>query len=182
MISQLLCAVVLKKIDDQLQGAGVDMAGTTATIALVRNEKHEKVLYIANVGDSKAIIVTQNGTEQTTYDHKGTDQSEIDRIVSEGGFILRGRVGGQLAVTRALGDHHLKSCGVSNEPYVVRRVLSDKDLFLVMASDGLWDVVSEEELKLLKYQNSLDISRTLLEKAMNQGTQDNVCILSLILN
>ncbi|CAG9312743.1 unnamed protein product [Blepharisma stoltei] len=168
-----------KKIDDQLRLAGAATSGSTATVALIRKENHQKVLYVANVGDSKAIIVKSSGSEQLSYDHKGTDPGEIDRIVSNGGYLIRGRVAGQLAVTRALGDHHLKTSGVSYEPYVSRRVITPNELFLVMASDGLWDVVNDRELEGLRGRSSLEIGNSLMERAINGGSQDNICILTI---
>lgn len=168
-----------KKIDDQLRLAGAATSGSTATIALIRKENHQRVLYIANVGDSKAVLVNSNGFEQLTYEHKGTDPGEIDRIVSGGGYLIRARVAGQLAVTRALGDHHLKTSGVSCEPHVSRRVITPNELFVVLASDGLWDVVQERELESLRTKNSLEISNSLMAKAIAGGSQDNICILTL---
>ncbi|CAG9331130.1 unnamed protein product [Blepharisma stoltei] len=168
-----------KKVDDQLRLAGAATSGSTATIALIRKESHQRVLYVANVGDSKAVLVKSSGFEQLSYDHKGTDASEIDRIVSSGGYLIRGRVAGQLAVTRALGDHHLKTSGVSSEPYVSRRVITPNEQFLVLASDGLWDVVNERELEGLKGRNSMEIGNRLMERAINGGSQDNICILTI---
>lgn len=55
------------------------------------------------------------------------------------------RVAGTLAVTRALGDLNLKKEGLSNEPYVSSFEISAKTRYLIMATDGLWDVVSDDE-------------------------------------
>jgi serine/threonine protein phosphatase PrpC len=58
-----------------------------------------------------------------------------------GGFVIQGRVAGQLAVTRALGDHALKTEGVICSPHVDRHVITPDDRIMIIASDGLWDVV-----------------------------------------
>ena len=74
------------------------------------------------MGDTRAIIVRDDGFERITVDHKASDPSEIERIQyffhvknfvfisirKAGGFVMKDRVSGQLAVTRALGDLALK--------------------------------------------------------------------------
>ena len=53
-------------------------------------------------------MLSKNGVaERMSYDHKGSDQAEIDRIKQFGGIVVDGRVGGSLAITRAFGDHSL---------------------------------------------------------------------------
>lgn len=69
------------KVDDQLRMTGAMNSGTTATVSLIRKEGSAKVLYVANVGDSKAVLVRRNETLQLSYEHKGTDPREIDRIL-----------------------------------------------------------------------------------------------------
>ena len=54
------------------------------------------------------------------------------------------RVAGGLAITRAIGDHAFKSFGVTGQPYVVRHVLRPFDKYLVIASDGVWDTISDQ--------------------------------------
>ena len=55
------------------------------------------------------------------------------------------RVGGSLAVTRAFGDHALKKDGVIAKPYINKHVLRTCDKFLVIASDGVWDVLDDQD-------------------------------------
>lgn len=56
-------------------------------------------------------------------------------------MVFGDRVGGSLAVTRAFGDHSLKRDGVTAKPFINKHVLKPFDKFLVMASDGVWDVL-----------------------------------------
>jgi serine/threonine protein phosphatase PrpC len=58
-----------------------------------------------------------------------------------GGKVRNRRVAGALTVSRALGDHFLKNQGVISEPSVEAHEITPEDLFLVIASDGLWDKV-----------------------------------------
>lgn len=60
-----------------------------------------------------------------------------------GGFILKGRVGGQLAITRSFGDHSLKEEGVIVDPYTKRINNIINDTWIVIASDGIWDVIED---------------------------------------
>ena len=56
---------------------------------------------------------------------------------------MENRVAGSLAVTRAFGDHALKNDGVTAKPYSNKHVLRPFDKFLVIASDGVWDVLTD---------------------------------------
>ncbi|OMJ80134.1 hypothetical protein SteCoe_19677 [Stentor coeruleus] len=168
-----------QKVDDQLRLAGAITSGTTATVAFLRKENYQKVLYLANVGDSKAVIITSTGADQLSYDDKGTDSAEIDRIVKGGGILIRGRVAGQLAVTRALGDHHLKTSGVSCVPHVFRRIITPNDVCFIIASDGIWDVVDYNCIRANKGKSSLDISNELVQRAVASGSQDNICVVTV---
>lgn len=61
------------------------------------------------------------------------------------GLILQQRVGGVLAVTRAFGDHSLKQSGLISVPHIVKYTLKPFDRFLVIASDGVWDELSDQD-------------------------------------
>lgn len=78
-----------------------------------------------------------------SVDHKGDNPDEILRVKSGGGIIMEQRVGGVLAVTRAFGDHSLKKSGVIAVPYVVKYTLKPFDKYIVIASDGVWDELSD---------------------------------------
>ena len=56
---------------------------------------------------------------------------------------MENRVGGSLAVTRAFGDHALKSTGVTAKPFINKHILRPFDKFMVIASDGVWDVLTD---------------------------------------
>jgi serine/threonine protein phosphatase PrpC len=80
-----------------------------------------------------------------SYDHRATDEAEIERVKSIGGFVLDGRVGGTLAITRAFGDHSLKKVGVIAKPFIKKHTLRSTDKFLVIASDGVWDSMEDQD-------------------------------------
>lgn len=120
-----------------------DNTGSTACVCLVRSEFGHRILYSANVGDTRAVLSKNGIAERLSQDHKATDLSEVERIKNGGGIVLENRVGGSLAVTRAFGDHSLKSEGVTAKPFINKHVLRPFDKFLVIASDGVWDVLED---------------------------------------
>lgn len=99
-----------------------------------------------------------------------------------GARIVHGRVGGSLAVTRALGDHALKGPrgGVSPDPHCMTHELCANDRFVLLASDGLWDVMSDKEAQQLVLGSAgtaAEIAQRLVQAALAQGTRDNVSAL-----
>ncbi len=114
-----------------------------ACVAVVRKEMDHRVLSVANSGGTRAVLSKNGQAERLSKDHKASDPQEIERIKGVGGAIIDNRVAGGLAVTRALGDHAFKSFGVTGSPYVVRHVLRPFDKYLIIASDGVWDTVSD---------------------------------------
>ncbi len=104
-----------------------------------------KVVYIANLGDTRAVLSKNGMAERMSYDHKGSDPAEVERIRSNGGIVIGDRVGGSLAITRAFGDHSLKKDGVIAKPYIKKHILRSTDKYLIVASDGVWDTMDDQE-------------------------------------
>lgn len=130
--------------------SGDDKSGTTAVCALISPSK----IYLANCGDSRAVLSRGGKVAAATLDHKPVSPSEKERIVNAGGSVMIQRVNGSLAVSRALGDFEYKNVQgkgeceqlVSPEPDVFSETRCDEDEFLVLACDGIWDVMSNEQL------------------------------------
>jgi serine/threonine protein phosphatase PrpC len=117
-------------------------------VALLRQETGRRVLYLANLGDTRAVLVSgASFIERLSYDHRATDRAEIERVKREGGIVFDDRVGGSLAITRAFGDYALKREGVSAKPHVKKHVVRPGDRYLVMASDGIWDVLEDQDIQ-----------------------------------
>lgn len=95
-----------------------------------------------NVGDSKCILISEASWEMLTYDHLASDHAEEVRIEKKGGFVIPvgrvSRVQGQIAVTRSIGNKSLKDYLIS-EPYIHCKRIQSNDIFLVLASDGLFE-------------------------------------------
>lgn len=87
-------------------------------------------------------------------DHKPTNQGESARIVAAGGFVEFGRVNGNLALSRALGDFEFKQSAtlspetqiVTADPEITIHEHTDEDEFVVVACDGIWDVFSSQQV------------------------------------
>lgn len=93
--------------------------------------------------------------------------------------MLDNRVGGVLAVTRAFGDHSLKKSGVISVPHVVKYALKPFDKFLVIASDGVWDELSDQDaINYCKDDVSCkQIANAIVKAALDKGSKDNIsCI------
>ena len=121
------------------------MDGTTAVAALI----HGQTVYVANAGDSRGILVQRGGKAYPlSIDHKPCREDEEKRIKDLGGKVTywgRWRVEGILAVSRAIGDISLKPY-VTCEPELMQKNLDEEDMYLILASDGLWDVMRNEEV------------------------------------
>jgi len=123
--------------------------GTTAVVALFM----EGTLYVANAGDSRCVLCRKGEAVAMSEDHKPTNKEEEERIRNAGGSVFDGRVGGQLAVSRALGDLQFKCNGelgpegqmVTCVPDVRKLVLNSDDEFVILACDGIWDVMDNAE-------------------------------------
>jgi len=116
--------------------------GSTAVCCLCVNN----TLYIASVGDSRAVLSHAKKAIDMTSDHKPSRPDEKSRIEALGGRIIHygtWRVEGVLAVTRAFGDRRLKKY-VSAVPEIQARHLQPEDDWLILASDGVWDVISSQ--------------------------------------
>ena len=99
-----------------------------------------------------------------------------NRIIKQGGIVFAGRVYGQLMLSRAFGDWELKNYGVSCEPHIVRMNIEEEDKYIVIASDGVWDVLEDEDVYALNRtaKNSMDLCINILKTALEKGSMDNI--------
>ncbi|XP_063415550.1 probable protein phosphatase 2C T23F11.1 isoform X1 [Mytilus trossulus] len=127
-----------------------ELAGTTAVIAIIKGSD----IYCGNVGDSRAVASVRGVVEQLSYDHKPSNELEARRITAAGGFVEFNRVNGNLALSRALGDFVFKKNEtkrpeeqiVTAYPDVVQKRITSDHEFIVLACDGIWDVLTNQEV------------------------------------
>ncbi|KAJ6842149.1 putative protein phosphatase 2C 52 [Iris pallida] len=153
-----------------------DDGSTASTAVLVGNH-----LYVANVGDSRAVISKAGKAIQLSDDHKPNRSDERKRIESAGGVVMWAgtwRVGGVLAMSRAFGNRLLKQFVVA-EPEIQEKVVDEEFELLVLASDGLWDVVANEDaVTLARLEEDPEAAaRKLTEIAFSRGSADNITII-----
>lgn len=136
---------VYTKINQELRLLDSDGCGSTACTAIVRKEGSANVVYVANVGDTRAVLSKSGQAERLSIDDKCDNPAENLRVKSGGGLILDNRLGGVLAVTRALGDHALTKTGLIATPHINKYTIKPLDKYLVIASDGVWDELSDQD-------------------------------------
>ena len=174
------------KIDLDLKNRNIanENVGTTASVVYISKENDsiygsKKVLYAANVGDSRIIILQNNGPKKISYDHRCNDINEINRVKNAGGIIFNCRVFGQLALTRAIGDHSLKKYGVIATPYTTKVYLDEKDKYIIISSDGVWDSLNDNDVyKLsLNHNGVVELANAIVKSSISNGSKDNtICI------
>ena len=111
-----------------------------------------------------------------------TNAAEVARVEAAGARVAGGRVGG-LAVSRALGDHALKDMGVIAVPDCTTHALGGDDRYVLLASDGVWDVITLEAAHALVLQYEAkplaEIAERLVQTAVQKGSRDNVSAMLL---
>lgn len=158
--------------------------GCTAITALLVKDK----IYIANAGDCRAILCRNGHAIALSRDHVASCPEERDRVIKAGGQakwqVDNWRVGAPaLQVTRSIGDDDLKPA-VTAEPEITEFSLSTEDEFLVMASDGLWDVISNEEVVRIIRDTVKEpgmCSKRLATDAAERGSKDNITVIVVFL-
>ncbi|TYH98083.1 hypothetical protein ES332_A12G285400v1 [Gossypium tomentosum] len=193
-----------EKMDEEVSRGrlGEKMVGSTAVVAVVGNGK----VVVANCGDSRAVLSRGGVAVALSFDHKPERPDELERVEAAGGRVINWnghRVLGVLATSRSIvhaGDGYLKPFVIC-KPEVNIRELTDGDEFLILASDGLWDVVSNKVAcqVVRKCLNSrvrrkpiaiVDGNRNraagaaavLVELAMARGSKDNISVIVVELN
>ena len=174
-----------------------DCSGTTANVAYILPHH----IVVANAGDSRAVLgqitKTSNGKVEAipmSFDHKPKNEKERERIIAAGGHVSMGRVDGDLAVSRALGDFIYKNprrtCEkqkVSPVPDIKIHRRSEDDRFLILACDGIWDVMSNEDA--VRFVSShvakgwMDMERIaseLLDTCLRRGSRDNMSVILIV--
>lgn len=194
------------KADELIEKSGQGKSGCTAAVAVLRwesdNEEpvshtksqdggkfdfkptknHKRLLYTSNVGDLRIVLCRAGQAYRLSYDHKATDTHEINRIEDNGGLVLKNRVNGVLAVTRSLGDTYMKLL-VIGVPFTTATEITADDEFIIIACDGLWDVVSDKHACKLAAESfkqgysPLQVAKKLCQFAIELSTTDNVTVM-----
>lgn len=167
------------------------MGMTSGSTGLVMVRKNRE-LWVANAGDCRVIMNNNANAVEISIDHKPNLKSEYDRITKLGGAVIMDpmgtpRVNGTLAVSRSFGDFYLKPY-VTAEPDIYHLMLNDTNKLIFAASDGIWDVIKNQEvIDIFKEENKANnnnmkeylrsASTKILNIARQRMSGDNVTIM-----
>jgi len=171
------------KVDESLaQSVDATVSGTTAVTAVIKDGH----LWIANSGDSRAIVVRKTPKEgvlkaiDLTIDHKPDSPSEMKRILQMGGHVTPAGANGSpsrvwhnlrgLAMARSIGDHAAATVGVIAEPEITEYDLVDDDYCIVIASDGVWELLSSQNVADIIASITSGDSNEMCEKIVDESS------------
>ncbi|KAI0585334.1 Protein phosphatase 2C isoform gamma [Pyrenophora tritici-repentis] len=141
-----------------------EVSGCTASVGILSKDKiyvvchflvsslHQCLQIQANAGDSRTVLGVKGRAKPLSFDHKPQNEAEKARIQAAGGFVDFGRVNGNLALSRAIGDFEFKKSAdlppeqqiVTAFPDVEIHDINQDDEFLIVACDGIWDCQSSQ--------------------------------------
>lgn len=163
-----------------------DNVGCTAICAIVRKDD----ILVANAGDSRGVLCRKGEAVELSFDHKPASEIEKTRIEAAGGYLEEtpggARVNGNLNLSRALGDLEYKKRDdlpaeeqiICSTPDVLIRELGPDDEFIILACDGIWDVLSNQEAcdfvrpKLLEGMDVSQIGVELLDRCISPDPKE----------
>ena len=160
-------------------------AGSTCLVSLMYKYKNEIHLNVINLGDSRMTIIYSNGSfKKITRDHKPDDKIEKKRLQQMGGEIYKDSEGvfriGNLSLSRAFGDGD-NIPYISQKPDVFYKKITNDTKYIIMACDGLWDVIESNEigeiLNSLSESKSKNLASDLAKIALEKGSGDNISII-----
>ena len=169
----------------------IDGLGQTGTLVHIKWEsENDLVVYSANVGDSRVSLISPEHIIRLSYDHRTTDEKEKKRILESGLEIIDDRINGTLMLTRIFGNYEYKNeedendnKGLICEPFIskINIDLNIENQYLILASDGIWDTISEEDIQKI-IQNNYDtqqICSITIKRCLRNEAWDNLSIFAV---
>ena len=175
--------MTIDNIENQIKMIGGRDVGSTFCGVLV--DRLNARYFTINIGDSRALYARVVSTMKPelkflTVEHKVSNPDEAERIKKTGGSVFNGRLAGNLLVSRSLGDFDFKKYGLTSSPDIVEHSVGIHDV-LVLASDGIWDVIGVEEIEKSIKENALAnldrFAKSTAELAVKMGSSDNISII-----
>mmetsp|Transcript_6689 Transcript_6689/g.9706 ORF Transcript_6689/g.9706 Transcript_6689/m.9706 type:complete len:267 (-) Transcript_6689:1524-2324(-) len=162
-------------------------AGTCATAAFLVSGKQTKHLLVANVGDTQAVLGSIKDTRPIVLTTKHDPAMEKRRIRNAGGEVVywmnTARVNGILGISRSIGDAQFNHLVPAHPDFQSIPLEHHHDCF-VIATDGLWDVMTTREVLEFarKYPKREAVARALVLEAQQRRSKDNCTVLVLYFN
>eukprot|EP00005_Dracoamoeba_jomungandri_P005332 CAMPEP_0174251742 /NCGR_PEP_ID=MMETSP0439-20130205/1469_1 /TAXON_ID=0 /ORGANISM="Stereomyxa ramosa, Strain Chinc5" /LENGTH=371 /DNA_ID=CAMNT_0015332141 /DNA_START=1 /DNA_END=1116 /DNA_ORIENTATION=- len=189
--------------------SSLDSSGTTAAVAVVIDDE----LIVGNVGDSEIVICTEDTQAHTLSElhHPKKNENEKQRVQDVGGRLFMDRVGHpvfnpsvmSIAVSRAIGDYGYKAkeltmgknSGLIADPFIDQVTLTTNHRFIIIACDGLWDVMTAQEAAdfvmehypqtgkgKVTFQKCQEVVDSLVQTAYEKGSTDNITALLVLVH
>ena len=180
----------------------IEGLGSTGTLVHIKWEsENDLVVYSANVGDSRVSLISPEHIIRLSYDHRTSDEKERKRILESGLEIIDDRINGTLMLTRIFGNYEYKNNieneeddnsnsnnysnnkGLICEPFIskINIDLNIENQFLILASDGIWDTITEEEIQnIIQYHNDTQqICSIAIKNSLRNEAWDNLSIFAI---
>lgn len=185
-LDKLHCAIkqTFHELDQDLRKVVKDESGCVCITCLIGSE----MIYLINIGDSRAIIISNDGTVLAhTEDHKPDNPHEQERIHEAGGRISKScigdvlRVENHLAMTRVLGDFSMDKQIVPPLPDIIQYPRNSLASFVILACDGIWDVMTNDEVALFIVHRASthtleELASLLIDECLNRKSTDNMSV------
>lgn len=170
--------------------------GSTCLVVLEYRYKTNRYIDILNTGDSRCVLCIDNMAIAKTKDHKPNWPEEKERITKLGGDIYFDGYDWRikdLSVSRAFGDNDATPY-LTSKPEVFRHRITQNEKFMILACDGLWDVIDNQTAVNLvlsecytirtgcRNTNKINIARRLADYALEKGSTDNITVVVVFLN
>ena len=190
--------------DDEMRNLlNIEGLGSTGTLVHIKWESdNDLVVYSANVGDSRVCLISPEHIIRLSYDHRTTDKKEKKRILEAGLEIIDNRINGTLMLTRIFGNYEYKNNienendeneeneennnfnkGLICEPFIskINIDLSIENQYLILASDGIWDTITEEEIQhiIQHHTDTQQICSIAIKNCLRNEAWDNMSIFAI---
>jgi serine/threonine protein phosphatase PrpC len=164
------------------EALALDSIGCTANVVIVDEER--KKIFVANAGDSRAVMGKKGKAVPLSFDHKPENEVEIARIEKAGSTITEGRVDGNLNLTRAIGDLKYKQKTtlkaeehpITSNPDVYEYEFDSDCDFVIMGCDGVWEQKTNEQMVEWVYDKlgSAPYTKDDLERVVKELLHENL--------
>ena len=161
---------VIRSLNDYLRDNSVKDGAVLVFTIITHNE-----IGCAHLGDSRALVIHKDyKIIQLTYDHKAVERSEIDLVKENRSYVESYRTAGVLEISRSIGDFNIP--GISHVPDMTNYPRTLNDYRLVLGCDGIFDVLTNEEVGKIVVENpDVDYAAYLLKStAYSRGSTDNI--------
>jgi protein phosphatase 1L len=171
-----------KQLDSDYCSKEEHISGSTACVLIVKDNK----ITVANTGDSRAILVSEPEPKDVrsislSIDHKPDRLDERERIAKAGGTVSHWgvwRVEGILAMSRVIGDKSLKKYAIP-DPDTKTREIQRGDKFVVIGTDGVYDVLRNDEIASIccSVSHPEEAAMKIMQEIVGRGVVDNTTVL-----